>query len=118
MSYFLTYMDIHVRVQCPDNAKDGTTYDKKYKMFFKGSSSVNIIQSLTYIEESSAFQKIKNPTLLMGEDSQKQFEAQLSLQVQLRSSFKFNFVWNLDATALSIYISTNAFFCSCKGCDI
>ena len=93
MSYSFTfgYIYINVCVQC--FAEDDTTYCERDKeLTFKGSCAANIIQSLTYIEESGAFQKIKNPTSLASEeDSLKQFEAQLSLQVQLQFQVELGF---------------------------
>ncbi|KAL1534172.1 hypothetical protein AAHA92_30390 [Salvia divinorum] len=76
------------KAKAKDAARDGGRFKK---LMFQGSCVANIIQSLTYISESGAFQKIKNHTSLMSEDNLKQFEALLSQQVQLQFHVQLRF---------------------------
>ena len=67
-------------------------YKKSTKLGFEGSCAANIIQSVTYVSESYAFQRINTWTALPKEDNLYQIiKAQLCQQVQLQFQVKLQF---------------------------
>ena len=68
-----------------------TCYEKCKRLLFQGSSAANIIQSVTYISGSDAFQKLNIWTALMNEDNLRQIKAQLCQQVQLQFQIQLQF---------------------------
>ncbi|XP_047977145.1 uncharacterized protein LOC125219263 [Salvia hispanica] len=84
--------------KCFAKAKDATCRESYGALTFRGSCAANIIRSLTYIEESGEFQKIKSPIWFISEYRLQLYVAMISpqlelyFQVELRYQFKSYFL--------------------------